>query len=213
MVQPTSHIPASVAVIDDDESVRESMCSLFRSVGLPSEGFGSVDEFHAAGQFDRIGCIVCDIRLPGQSGLEFAETIRNGNHVRPVVLISAFVDVQMAVRAMKSGAVDVLTKPFREQDLLEAVNRAIDQDQRRRMEAERTRTMREKFATLTDRERQVMALVIIGLQNKQIADRVGITEATVKLHRGQVMRKMDALSVVDLVRIADVVKGLTLEPK
>ncbi|MFT4251701.1 MAG: response regulator [Caulobacter sp.] len=192
-----------VAVIDDDESVREALSGLFQSVGLVTEIYGSVQEFLDAGRLRRAGCIVLDIRLPGRSGLEFQEALARSGVPLSVVLISGHVDVQMAVRAMKAGAVDVLTKPVREQDLLEAVNRALAADQQRREEAKGDEALRARYQTLSERERQVFALVAAGLLNKQIADRVAITEATVKLHRGQVMKKMEAESLPDLVRMAD----------
>jgi FixJ family two-component response regulator len=195
-----------VVVIDDDESVREALGGLFQSVGLVAECFGSVDAYLAADKGDWVGCIVLDIRLPGRSGLEFQETLAKRDRPPSVVLISAHVDVQMAVRAMKAGAVDVLAKPVREQDLLEAVNRAIAQDKHRRSAAARSIMLRARYATLTERERQVMEQVAAGLLNKQIANRVNITEATVKLHRGQVMRKMEADSLPELVRMADILR-------
>lgn len=199
--------PAVVVVIDDDESVREALRGLFQSVGLASEGYGSVNEYIATDLPGRAGCIVLDIRLPGVSGLEFQDQLARRDFRPSVVLISAHVDVQMAVRAMKAGAVDVLTKPVREQDLLEAVNRAIAQDEQRRTGTEQGDRLRALYATLTERERQVMTLVAAGLLNKQIADRVSVAEATVKLHRGQVMRKMQARSIADLVRMADMIGG------
>jgi len=192
-----------VAVIDDDESVREALSGLFQSVGLVTELYGSVQAFLDAGQLRRAGCIVLDIRLPGRSGLEFQEALARSGVPLSVVLISGHVDVQMAVRAMKAGAVDVLTKPVREQDLLEAVNRALSADQKRREDAQGDEALRGRYQTLSERERQVFSLVAAGLLNKQIADRVAITEATVKLHRGQVMKKMEADSLPDLVRMAD----------
>ena len=206
-MSPTAKAGAAiVAVIDDDESVREALSGLFKSVGLVTEIYGSVQEFLDAGSLARAGCIVLDIRLPGRSGLEFQEALARSGSTQSVVLISGHVDVQMAVRAMKAGAVDVLTKPVREQDLLEAVNRAIAQDRQRREQAERGAAVRARYATLTERERQVMRLVAEGLLNKQIAARIDLTEATVKLHRGQVMRKMEAFSVPDLVRMGDLLE-------
>ena len=193
----------TVIVIDDDESVREALGGLFQSVGLATESYGSVQAYLAADRPDRAGCLVLDIRLPGRSGLEFQEALARADVRQSVVLISAHVDVQMAVRAMKAGAVDVLTKPVREEDLLEAVHRAIAADGLRRSEAERNAALRARYAMLTERERQIMALVTSGLLNKQIANEVGIAEATVKLHRGHVMRKMAADSVADLVRMTD----------
>lgn len=192
-----------VGIIDDDESVREALGGLFQSVGLGTECYGSVHAFLKADALRRVGCIVLDIRLPGQSGLEFQEALSRSEVAQSVVLISAHVDVQMAVRAMKCGAVDVLPKPVREQDLLEAVNRALDRDRDRRIAADRNAALCARYATLTERERQVMGLVAAGMLNKQIADRVNVTEATVKLHRSQVMRKMEADSVPDLVRMSD----------
>ena len=194
---------AVVVVIDDDESVREALRGLFQSVGLVTEIHGSVQEYLDAGQVDRAGCIVLDIRLPGRSGLEFQEALAKSGAAQSVVLISGHVDVQMAVRAMKAGAVDVLTKPVREQDLLEAVNRALARDRQRRSEAARDQVLRARYATLSERERQVFGLVAAGLLNKQVADRAAITEATVKLHRSQVMKKMEADTLTDLVRMAD----------
>lgn len=192
-----------VVVIDDDESVREALRGLFQSVGMVTEIYGSVQAFLESGQLERAGCIVLDIRLPGRSGLEFQEALARNGATHSVVLISGHVDVQMAVRAMKAGAVDVLTKPVREQDLLEAVNRGLAQDQQRRAEAKRDQALGSRYATLSERERQVFSLVAAGLLNKQIAERVAITEATVKLHRSQVMKKMGAESLTELVRMAD----------
>lgn len=194
---------AVVVVIDDDESVREALRGLFQSVGMVTEIYGSVQAFLDSGRLERAGCIVLDIRLPGRSGLEFQEALARSGATHSVVLISGHVDVQMAVRAMKAGAIDVLTKPVREQDLLEAVNRALAQDQQRSAEAKHDQALRSRHATLTDRERQVFSLVAAGLLNKQIAERASITEATVKLHRSQVMKKMAAESLPELVRMAD----------
>lgn len=193
----------TVIVIEDDQSVREALRGLFESVGLTTQTYGSVQEFMAADVPGQAGCLVVDIRLPGQSGLDFQEALAKSDTPRSVVLISAHVDVPMAVRAMKAGAIDVLTKPVREQDLLEAVHRAITQDASRRSEMKSRSDLRVKYNTLTERERQIMSLVVRGLQNKQIAADLAITEATVKLHRGQVMRKMDAGSAVELARMAD----------
>jgi FixJ family two-component response regulator len=192
-----------VAIIDDDESVREALRGLFQSVGLATESYGTVQAFLDANGLSRAGCIVLDVRLPGQSGLEFQETLSRSEFAQSVVLISAHVDVSMAVRAMKAGAVDVLTKPVREQDLLEAVNRSLSRNRERRALAKRHRAIQVRYATLTDRERQIMAMVAAGTLNKQIAERVNITEATVKLHRSQVMSKMEAETLPDLVRMAD----------
>ena len=194
---------ATIVVIDDDASVREALRGLFESVGLRTEAHGSVQSYLSVPGPAGPCCIVLDIRLPGQSGLEFQEALSKSDIAQSVVLISAHVDVQMAVRAMRAGAIDVLTKPVREQDLLEAVNRALGRAGERRSVLERDAVLRSRYATLTDRERQIMTLVSAGLLNKQIADRVHVTEATVKLHRSQVMRKMEAASLPDLVRMAD----------
>ncbi|RUM03909.1 response regulator transcription factor [Rhizobium chutanense] len=204
MIDDRKRAPPTIIIIDDDESVREALRGLFESVGLATETHGSVPEFLAADDPHRAGCIVLDIRLPGQSGLEFQEALAKGRHPRSVVLISAHVDVGMAVRAMKAGAIDVLTKPVREQDLLEAVNRALASDNARREEANQTAALRQRYSKLTERERQIMAFVVAGKLNKQIAAEVQLAEATVKLHRGHMMRKMQALSVADLVRIASI---------
>lgn len=203
MVPMAKNAETIVIVIDDDQSVREALRGLFQSVGLMTEIYGSVQECLDAGQLERAGCIVLDIRLPGRSGLEFQEALARSGSSQSVVLISGHVDVQMAVRAMKAGAIDVLPKPVREQDLLEAVNRALARDQQRREEFKREQVLSVRYASLSERERQVFALVAAGLLNKQIADRIAITEATVKLHRSQVMKKMEAQSLPELVRMAD----------
>ncbi len=193
----------TVIVIDDDQSVRDALKGLFESVGLSAETHGSVKEFIAADDPEKAGCIVLDIRLPGQSGLEFQEALAKSNIPRSIVLISAHVDVPMAVRAMKAGAIDVLSKPVREQDLLEAVNRAIAEDAARREESTARAATTSRYLTLTPRERQVMTLVIAGKLNKQIAAELQLAEPTVKLHRGHMMQKMKATSVAHLVKIAD----------
>jgi FixJ family two-component response regulator len=193
----------TVIVIDDDQSVRDALKGLFESVGLSAETHGSVKEFIAADDPEKTGCIVLDIRLPGQSGLEFQEALAKSNIPRSIVLISAHVDVPMAVRAMKAGAIDVLSKPVREQDLLEAVNRAIAEDAARREESAARAATTARYLTLTPRERQVMTLVIAGKLNKQIAAELQLAEPTVKLHRGHMMQKMKATSVAHLVKIAD----------
>lgn len=192
-----------IVVIDDDASVCEALRGLFESVGLATRSYGSAQAFWAAAPPDVPCCVVLDIRLPGQSGLEFQQALARNQPTLSVVLISGHVDVQMAVRAMKAGAIDVLGKPVREQDLLEAVNCGLERAVRRRRDAARGVLLRSRHALLTDRERQIMSLVAAGLLNKQIAEKVNVTEATVKLHRGQVMRKMEADSVPDLVRMSD----------
>jgi FixJ family two-component response regulator len=203
MSRNTSCDKPMVVVIDDDQSVCEALRGLFESVGLSARTYNSVHQFTANDQPERPGCLVVDIRLPGQSGLELQEMLATAGTPRSVVFISGHVDVPMAVRAMRAGAVDVLTKPVREQDLLEAVHKAIRQDASRRGQAKLRASLETRYDTLTDRERQIMALVVTGMQNRQIAAEVRIAEATVKLHRGQVMRKMAAESVATLVRMAD----------
>jgi len=207
MIEAGDEQHSTVVVIDDDASVREALRGLFESVGLRTDSYASVQAFANAGDPSGPHCIVLDIRLPGQSGLEFQEELARGGTPRPIVLISAHVDVAMAVRAMKAGAVDVLTKPVREQDLLEAVNRALAQDRVHRNEIQQQQVLSARYATLTERERQIMALVAAGRLNKQIAAEIDLTEATVKLHRGHVMRKMGAGSVAQLVRMTDMLGG------
>ena len=203
MIDDRKNRSPTVIVIDDDQSVREALKGLFESVGLSAETHGSVKEFMAADDPEKAGCIVLDIRLPGQSGLEFQEALAKSGLPRSVVLISAHVDVPMAVRAMKAGAIDVLNKPVREQDLLEAVNRAIADDAARRGEKKEKAATRSRYMSLTQRERQILALVIAGKLNKQIAAELHVAEPTVKLHRGHMMRKMKATSVAQLVKMAD----------
>ncbi|KQY27818.1 response regulator [Rhizobium sp. Root483D2] len=201
MIDDRKNRRPTVIVIDDDQSVREALKGLFESVGLIAETHGSVREFLAADDPEKAGCIVLDIRLPGQSGLEFQEALAQSDLPRSVILISAHVDVAMAVRAMKAGAIDVLTKPVREQDLLEAVNRAIANDAARREERTSKTAAQLRYTSLTERERQILTLVVAGKLNKQIAAELRLAEPTVKLHRGHMMRKMKATSVADLVKI------------
>jgi FixJ family two-component response regulator len=192
-----------VVVIDDDQSVREALDSLLRSVGLRVELFASVQEYLNGARQDAPGCIVLDVRLPGKSGLDFQNDLVKANQRVPVIFISGHADVPMSVRAMKAGAVEFLTKPVRQQDLLDAVQNAIEQDRARRGEEHALARLRTKFESLTPRERQVMELVVTGVINKQIAAEVGITEATVKRHRGQLMQKMGVESLAELVSIAE----------
>jgi FixJ family two-component response regulator len=195
--------PPTVVVIDDDQSVREALQGLLQSVALPVELFSSVREFLDSNRLDAPGCLVLDVRLPGQSGLDFHDDLVKANVPLPVIFISGHADVPMSVKAMKAGAVEFLTKPVRHQDLLDAIHRAIEHDRSRREEAQVTARLRVRFDTLTAREREVMRLVSAGRLNKQVAAEIGISEATVKLHRGQLMRKLGVQSLAELVRTAD----------
>lgn len=192
-----------VYVIDDDASVRAGLDRLLRSVGLTVMSFASTREFMQAARPDLPACLVLDIRMPGQGGLEFQREFAAARDPLPIIFITGHGDVPMAVQAMKAGAVEFLSKPFREQDLLDAINLAIDKDRSRRREAAVERELRERFASLSSGERAVMELVVTGLLNKQIAGMLKLSEITVKVRRGQVMRKMQAGSLASLVRMAD----------
>jgi FixJ family two-component response regulator len=196
-----------VFVIDDDASVRDAIADLLRSVGLTVESFGSTQEFLQRERPDVPGCIVLDVRLPGPSGLEFQRTLSNSSIHLPIIFISGHGDIAMSVRAMKSGAIEFLTKPVPEQQLLDAIQTGIERDRARRREARVVAELRERFDSLTPREREVLALVVTGRRNKQIAAQVNLSEMTVKVHRSQIMRKMRAKSLVDLVRMADARAG------
>jgi len=200
--------PASVAerivfVIDDDEAMRETLSSLFRSVGLRVELFGSAREFAEIKRPDVASCLVLDIRLPGVSGLDFQAELAEADIRIPIIFMTGHGDIPMSVQAMKAGAIDFLTKPFRDQDILDAVIRALERDQKRRDNEKSVAELRIRFDSLTSREREVIALVVNGLMNKQIAAQLGVTEITVKVHRVNMMRKMKARSVIDLVGMAD----------
>ena len=194
---------AVVFVIDDDSSMREALQSLFRSVGLRVEVFGSAREF-LQGDFPNVAsCLVLDIRLPGVSGLDFQiELAEEGIHI-PIIFMTGHGDIPMSVQAMKAGAVDFLTKPFRHQEMLHAVNRALAADRKRRTEEKTLSDLRVLFESLTPREREVLVLVTAGLVNKRVAAELGVSEITVKVHRSHVMRKMRTRSLAHLVRIAD----------
>lgn len=200
---------AAVFVVDDDESMRRALDSLFRSVGLQVHLYASAQEFMRATRADVPGCLVLDVRLPGMSGLTFQQELVKAGIALPVIFITGHGDVPMTVRAMKAGAADFLTKPFEEQSLLDAVDAAIERDRTRRRDAIRLAQLDQLYRTLTEREREVMKLVVAGWANKQIAAELGLSLVTVKVHRGQVMRKMLAKSVPELVRMAD---GLGLSP-
>ena len=192
-----------VYVIDDDASVREGVAHLLRSVGHKVQSFGSTQEFLESKRPDVPGCIVLDVRLPGPSGLEFQRTLIKSNIPVPIIFISGHADISMSVRAIKSGAIEFLTKPLNEQQLLDAVQAGIEQDRARRQEATSVAEVQERFTSLTPREREIFKLAVSGRRNKQIAADVGLSEMTVKVHRSQITRKMGAKSLVDLVRMAD----------
>jgi FixJ family two-component response regulator len=194
---------AVVFVIDDDPSMRLALEDLVRSVGLEVRTFAAPQEFLQSKPSDAPACLVLDVRLPGMSGLTFHKELEKEGLALPVIFITGHGDIPMSVRAMKAGAVEFLTKPFHDQDLLDAIHAAIERDRKRRREAVRLAELRERFATLTERERQIMTLVVIGWPNKQIAAELTLSEMTVKVHRGQVMRKMHARSLPELVRMAD----------
>jgi FixJ family two-component response regulator len=192
-----------VIVVDDDPEVRDALGSLFRSVGLEPRLFGSTAEFLLHKLPEAPCCVVLDVRLPGVGGLDFqAQLIKANIHV-PIVMVTGHGDIPMSVRAMKAGAVDFLTKPFRQQDMLDAVARAIEWDRQRRDSEKSLAELRGRFESLTPREREIMTLVTAGLMNKQVAAEVGLSEITVKIHRGHVMRKMGLRSLADLVRAAE----------
>ena len=194
---------AVVFVVDDDPSMRRSLEDLLRSVSLDVRSFSSAQEFMQAERSDAPGCIVLDVRLPGMSGLTFQEELPKAGVALPVIFITGHGDVPMTVRAMKAGAVEFLTKPFDDQMLLDAIHAAVDRDRARRRDAASLAALKALYDELTARERQVMKLVVTGRVNKQIAAELGLSLVTVKVHRGQVMRKMRAKSVAELVRMAD----------
>jgi len=193
----------TVFVIDDDASVREGVADLLRSVGLSVDTFSSAQEFLHGTDADRRGCIVLDVRLPGMSGLEFQHFLAEAGIRLPVIFISGHGDIPMSVQAMKSGALEFLTKPVREQELLDAVQKGIEQDAARWHEQTAIAELRARFNSLTPREQEVFAYVVTGQPNKVIAARLALSEMTVKVHRSHVMRKMHAPTLVDLVRMAD----------
>lgn len=194
---------AVVFVIDDDESMRRSLDTLLRSVGLDVRLFSSAQEFMRAKQPDAPGCLVLDVRLPGMGGLTFQEELAKAGVALPVIFITGHGDVPMTVRAMKAGAAEFLIKPFDEQVLLDAIHAAIERDRGKRRDAASLAEVQARYRALTEREREVMTLVVSGRVNKQIAAELGLSLVTIKVHRGQVMRKMRAKSVPELVRMAD----------
>jgi len=199
----TSEPKPAVFVIDDDAALRDALKSLFGSVGLQVQLFGSPAEFLQSRLPETPSCLVLDVRLPGLSGLDFQAELAKADIRIPIIFITGHGDIPMSVRAMKAGAVEFLTKPFRDQDLLDAVQVGLDRDRARRTSELTSSKLRTQFESLTPREQEVMALVTSGLMNKQIAAEISLSEITVKVHRGNVMRKMGAKSLADLVRMAD----------
>ena len=195
---------AMVFVVDDDAPMRESLKNLMRSVGLRVEAFASAQEFLRSTRPDVPGCLVLDVRLPGLSGLDLQQRLAEIDMAIPIIFITGHGDIPMTVQAMKSGAVEFLTKPCRHQDLLDAVRRALVEHRSHFDEAKQIAAIRSNFAALTAREKEIIAFVTAGLMNKQIAAQLGINEGTVKMHRGNIMRKMRARSLAELVRMADI---------
>jgi FixJ family two-component response regulator len=193
---------STVLVVDDDASVREALSDLFQSVGLMVEVYASAQEFLKNERPEGPGCLVLDVRLPGKSGLDFQQELSAANINLPIVFLTGHGDIPMSVRAMKAGAVEFLTKPFREQDLLDAVQTAIERDRVNREDQKLVAMLRQRFASLTPREQSILALVVAGRRNMQIAFEIGTSEVTVKVHRTNLMRKMQASSLADLIMMA-----------
>lgn len=194
---------AVVFVVDDDQSIRDALKDLLESVGWQMQAFGSIDEFLRGERPDVAACLVLDIRMPGMSGLEFQREMAKWDMQFPVIFITGHGDIPMSVQAMKAGAIEFLTKPFRDQDLLDAIRQGIGRDRTRRQDLSAIAVLRQRLSGLTKGERDVLALVVIGLLNKQIAAELGVSEITVKVRRGHIMRKMQAKTLAELVRMAD----------
>jgi FixJ family two-component response regulator len=195
--------PETVIVIDDDPDVREALGRLLRSVGLGASAYGSVSEFLEAGRSEGPTCMVLDVRLPGKGGLEFQRELASAGLHLPIIFITGHGDIPMSVEAIKGGAIEFLTKPFRDQDLLNAIHSGLERDRSQRAKEKALTELRERFNSLTQREREVMALVVTGRPNKVIAGEIHVSEITVKVHRGNVMRKMEAESLADLVLMSE----------
>lgn len=202
----TTEALPTVFIVDDDRGLRQAIQDLVESVGLRAESFASGEDFLRAKRMNRPSCLVLDVRLPQMSGLDFQQRLTEAGIQIPIIFITAHGDIPMSVRALKSGALEFLTKPFRDQDLLDAIHQALERDRAARELQSEIHNLQERVRTLTAREQEVMNLVVSGMLNKQIASEIGTSEATVKIHRGNVMRKMKAGSVVDLVRMADKLK-------
>ena len=194
---------ATVLLVDDDADFRDSVTALLSSVGLNVKPFGSIAELLDSSLPDVVSCLVLDVRLPRLSGLDFQAELAKANNTIPIILMTGYGDVPMSVKAMKLGAVDFLIKPFRDQDLLDAVTVALERDRKRREADRQLADLKSRLDNLTPREREVMNLVVTGLMNKQIAGQLGVSEGTVKFHRGRVMEKLGARSVADLVKMAE----------
>lgn len=199
--------PDTVIVIDDDRDVRESLGRLLRSVSLEARLYSSVAEFLGVGRPDGPTCLVLDVRLPGQGGLDFQRELSTASVQMPIIFVTGHGDIAMSVQAMKGGAIEFLTKPFREQDLLDAIRSGLERDRGRREKDAAVARIQARFDTLTQREREVMALAVTGRLNKQIAADIGVSENTVKIHRGNVIRKMEAGSLVELALMAQKLRG------